>query len=340
MDTLFVKVTADDTENLKQASDIIKNGGLVAFPTETVYGLGGNGLAGDAVKKIFAAKGRPMDNPLILHICRLSQLDKLVKEITPCAKTLIDNFWPGPMTLIFRKKDIVPYETSGGLNTVAIRFPENKIAQEFIRFCDLPVAAPSANTSGRPSPTKAQHVLEDMNGKIEMILDGGDCEIGLESTVIDVTGENPVICRPGGVTLEQVKKFFPLACYDKHLTEENSADFKPISPGMKYKHYAPDGDLIVLDGDFEKIKQLVLSEKESGFITFDQYRITDSEREFSLGNINSPLDCSHRLFDILRQCDTLKLEKIYSMRPPADGVGFALCNRLFKAAGGKIIKLD
>ena len=340
MDTLFVKVTADDTENLKQASDIIKNGGLVAFPTETVYGLGGNGLAGDAVKKIFAAKGRPMDNPLILHICRLSQLDKLVKEITPCAKTLIDNFWPGPMTLIFRKKDIVPYETSGGLNTVAIRFPENKIAQEFIRFCDLPVAAPSANTSGRPSPTKAQHVLEDMNGKIEMILDGGDCEIGLESTVIDVTGENPVICRPGGVTLEQVKKFFPLACYDKHLTEENSADFKPISPGMKYKHYAPDGDLIVLDGDFEKIKQLVLSEKESGFITFDQYRITDSEREFSLGNINSPLDCSHRLFDILRQCDTLKLKKIYSMRPPADGVGFALCNRLFKAAGGKIIKLD
>ena len=340
MDTLFVKVTVDDMKNLKQASDIIKNGGLVAFPTETVYGLGGNGLNSNAVKNIFAAKGRPVDNPLILHICSLSQLEGLVKKVTSCAKTLIDNFWPGPMTLIFRKKDIVPPETSGGLNTVAIRFPENKIAQKFIEFCDLPIAAPSANTSGRPSPTKAQHVFEDMNGKIEMILDGGECEIGLESTVIDVTGENPVICRPGGITLEQVKKFFPLACYDKHLTEENSADFKPISPGMKYKHYAPKGDLIVLDGDFDKIKEIVLNDKAAGFITFDQYRITNSEKEFSLGNINSPLDCSHRLFDILRKCDSLSLEKIYSMCPPSDGIGFALCNRLFKAAGGKIIKLD
>ncbi len=340
MDTILFKTTANDTEILKQASDIIKNGGLVAFPTETVYGLGGNGLDKEAVRKIFSAKDRPMDNPLILHISSLSQLEGLVKEITPCAKTLIDNFWPGPMTLIFKKKDIVPFETSGGLNTVAIRFPENEIACEFIKFCNLPIAAPSANTSGRPSPTKAQHVFEDMNGKIEMILDGGECEIGLESTVIDVTGDTPVICRPGGVTLEQVKKFFPLACYDKHLTEENSEDFKPISPGMKYKHYAPKGDLIVLDGDFDKIKSLVLKEKDAGFITFDQYRITNSDKEFSLGNINSPLDCSHRLFDILRKCDSLKLTKIYSMRPPADGVGFALCNRLFKAAGGKIIKLD
>lgn len=340
MKTILAKATENDTEVLVKASEFIKNGGLVAFPTETVYGLGGNGLNADAVKNIFKAKGRPMDNPLILHISSLSQLEELVKEVTPCAKTLIDNFWPGPMTLIFRKTDIVPIETSGGLNTVAVRFPENIIARKFIEMCNLPIAAPSANTSGRPSPTKAEHVFEDMNGKIEMILDGGECEIGLESTVIDVTGENPVICRPGGITLEQVQKLFPLACYDRHLIEENSQDFKPISPGMKYKHYAPKGDLTVLDGDFSKIKEFMLKNPDAGFITFDQYRITNSEKEFSLGNINSPLDCSHRLFDILRECDSMKLTKIYSMRPPADGVGFALCNRLFKAAGGKIITLD
>jgi len=340
METILVKATENNTEVLVKASEILKNGGLVAFPTETVYGLGGNGLNPTAVKNIFKAKGRPMDNPLILHIASLSQLNELVKEVTPCAKTLIENFWPGPMTLIFKKTDIVPKETSGGLNTVAIRFPANKVAQELIRLSGLPIAAPSANTSGRPSPTKAEHVFEDMNTKIEMVLDGGECEIGLESTVIDVTGENPVICRPGGVTLEQVQKFFPLACYDRHLTEENNEDFKPISPGMKYKHYAPKGDLIVLDGDFAKIKAFLTKEPDAGFITFDQYRVKNSEKEFSLGNINSPLDCSHRLFDILRKCDSMKLEKIYSMRPPIDGVGFALCNRLFKAAGGKIIKLD
>lgn len=340
MNTVIAKVTKNDTDILTKASEIIKSGGLVAFPTETVYGLGANGLDENAVKSIFTAKGRPSDNPLILHISSKEDVFNLAEEITPCGKVLMENFWPGPMTLIFKKRSCVPSVTTGGLDTVAVRLPENEIAQKLIKLSGIPIAAPSANTSGRPSPTKAIHVFDDMNGKIPMILDGGECMIGLESTVIDVTGKNPVICRPGGITIEDIKKFFPDAVYDKHLINPNE-DFVPISPGMKYKHYAPKGELFILDGEFDKVKEFILSNgKDAGIITFDEFKITGSEKELSLGSINSPFDCSHRLFDILRQFDTMNINKIYSLRPPADGVGYALCNRLFKAAGGKFIKLD
>lgn len=340
MDTLLLKVTEKDTDILTKASEILKSGGLVAFPTETVYGLGANGLDENAVKSIFTAKGRPSDNPLILHISDKDEVLNLAEEITPCGRILMDKFWPGPMTLIFKKKSCVPSVTTGGLDTVAVRLPENKIAQKLIKLSGVPVAAPSANTSGRPSPTKAEHVYEDMNGKIPMILDGGSCRIGLESTVIDVTSSNPVICRPGGITIEDIKKFFPDVIYDKHLTNPKD-DFAPISPGMKYKHYAPKGELFILEGEFEKVKEFILSKGENvGIITFDEFKIRESEKEFSLGSINSPFDCSHRLFDILRQFDSLDIKEIYSLKPLSDGVGYALCNRLFKASGGKFIKLD
>ena len=341
METLLKKVTENDTEILNSASEIIKNGGLVAFPTETVYGLGANGLDKDAVKKIFIAKGRPNDNPLILHISDISQVNPLVKEISPCAKILMDKFWPGPMTLIFKKSDLVPYETSGGLDTVAIRFPENKIAQKLIALSSLPVAAPSANTSGRPSPTKASHVFEDMCGKIPMVLDGGPCNIGLESTVIDTTKTNPIICRPGGITLEQIKEFFPLASYDAHLLSGQGKDFRPISPGMKYKHYAPKGELFIVKGKTENVIDFIKDNytEKTGIITFDEYSILNIAEEFSLGSIYSPADCSQKLFDILRTFDSLGVTKIYSLCPSDEGVGFALCNRLFKASGGKFINV-
>ena len=253
--TSLVKPT---TENLSKAAKIINDGGLVAFPTETVYGLGADGLNETAVKKIYVAKGRPSDNPLILHIQDKKEVLPLVLEINETAKKLMDTFWPGPMTLVFKKSAIVPSVISGGLDTVAIRLPENEIARELIALAKKPIAAPSANTSGKPSPTKASHVFDDLNNKIDMIIDGGSCNIGLESTVIDVTTLSPVILRPGGVTFEDIFEIFPDVTYDKHLTLDVITDtVQPKSPGMKYKHYAPKGELYILDGNLDEIKSYI-----------------------------------------------------------------------------------
>lgn len=335
----MTKLLLADEENLKAAAEIIKGGGLVAFPTETVYGLGADGLNEDAVKGIYKAKGRPSDNPLILHIQDLNELTRLVKEINDTARTLMENFWPGPMTLVFKKTDIVPSVISGGLDTVAIRYPSNEIACQLIRVSGTPIAAPSANTSSRPSPTKASHVYEDLKDKIDMIIDGGSCDIGLESTVIDVTSKTPVILRPGGITIEDIKKFFPDVCYDKHLTNTDE-NIQPKSPGMKYKHYAPSGELYILDGDIEKIKEFILnnSDENTAVFTYDEYEIAFPYTR-SLGSINRPKDGCKVFFDLLRECDAKGITKIYSIMPSKNGVGFALFNRMFKASGGKIKKL-
>lgn len=327
-----------ETKNLASAAEIINNGGLVAFPTETVYGLGADGLNETAVKKIYVAKGRPSDNPLILHIQDISEVKPLTLEINSTAKKLMDTFWPGPMTLVFKKSSIVPSVISGGLDTVAIRLPQNKIARELIRLSKTPVAAPSANTSGKPSPTKASHVFEDLNGKIDMIIDGGSCDIGLESTVIDVTTLSPVILRPGGVTFEDVYKLFPDVSYDKHLTLETITDtVKPKSPGMKYKHYAPEGELFILDGDIDKIRAYIIenSDEKTAVFTYDGI-------SFDMPYVRSLRDTSSGsklFFDLLRECDKNNITKIFALMPDKKGVGFALYNRMFKAAGGKIIKL-
>lgn len=334
----MTRLVTAETKNLASAAEIINNGGLVAFPTETVYGLGADGLNENAVKKIYEAKGRPSDNPLILHIQDISEVEPLTIEINSTAKKLMDTFWPGPMTLVFKKSAIVPPVISGGLDTVAIRLPENKVARELIRLSKTPIAAPSANTSGKPSPTKASHVFEDLNGRIDMIIDGGSCDIGLESTVIDVTTLSPVILRPGGVTFEDIYKLFPDVSYDKHLTLDTITDtVKPRSPGMKYKHYAPEGELFILEGDIEKVRKYILenSDENTAVFTFDGI-------DFDLPYVRSlgtSISGSKLFFDLLRECDSNGITKIFALMPDKKGVGFALYNRMFKAAGGRIIKL-
>lgn len=334
----MTRLVTSEMKNLASAAEIINNGGLVAFPTETVYGLGADGLNENAVKKIYEAKGRPSDNPLILHIQDISEIEPLTIEINSTAKKLMDTFWPGPMTLVFKKSAIVPPVISGGLDTVAIRLPENKVARELIRLSKTPIAAPSANTSGKPSPTKASHVFEDLNGRIDMIIDGGSCDIGLESTVIDVTTLSPVILRPGGVTFEDIYKLFPDVSYDKHLTLDTITDtVKPRSPGMKYKHYAPEGELFILEGNIEKVQKYILenSDENTAVFTFDGI-------DFDLPYVRSlgtSISGSKLFFDLLRECDSNGITKIFALMPDKKGVGFALYNRMFKAAGGRIIKL-
>ena len=338
MTTEFLKYDNFESDNiLKKAAAIIKSGGLVAFPTETVYGLGADGLNEDAVKKIYIAKGRPSDNPLILHISEEKDLEKLVVEITPVAKKLMESFWPGPMTLVLKKKSVVSDTVSGGLDTVAVRLPESEIARKLIEAAGTPIAAPSANSSGRPSPTKAQHVAEDLDGKIDMIIDGGSCDVGLESTVIDVTGDEAIILRPGGITFEDVDALGIKVSYDKHLIDKTTVE-KPKSPGMKYKHYAPKGNLVVLNGEYQNIKEFMKDYPDAGVLTFDEYPIGNTT-EFSLGSIYKAEEGSRLLFDCLRKFDELEISTMYAVMPKSDGIGFALCNRLLKAAGGQILEV-
>ena len=259
MDTIIRITDAVNVNNeiVNEAGAIIKRGGLVAFPTETVYGLGANGMDEEAAAKIYAAKGRPSDNPLILHISSIDMLEEIVSEVPDNAKILMDKFWPGPMTLVFKKKPAVPYGTTGGLDTVAVRYPSHKVALEIISASGTPIAAPSANTSGRPSPTKASHVIEDMDGKVDMIVDGGEVGIGIESTIIDVTGDVPMILRPGYITKAMVEELIGEVLVDKVVTaktiEEIGGDYKPKAPGMKYRHYAPKAELTMFDGNIENV---------------------------------------------------------------------------------------
>ncbi len=340
MTTKFVKKDEVTEEIIRQAAETIKNGGLVAFPTETVYGLGANGLNDAAVSAVYSAKGRPADNPLILHISNLNMLKLIAKDISPVAMVLINVFWPGPLTLVFKKTGLVSDVISRGLDTVAVRFPAHELAQKLIAAADTPIAAPSANISGRPSPTEALHVLEDMDGKIPWILDGGSCDIGVESTVVDVTGDYPVILRPGKITFEDIKKLFPATQYDEHLVAEHGEIVAPRSPGMKYKHYAPKGEIQILSGELYDIQQYIdkHSTKMSAVLTFNQYPIKH-KRIYSLGSINRPEEGCSKLFSYLRTFDTLEIDKIFAVMPEKRGVGFALYNRLFKAAGGKVINL-
>lgn len=340
MDTVYVKQNEISDEIMGKAAATIRSGGLVAFPTETVYGLGADGLNPAAVKRIYAAKGRPSDNPLILHISNLEMLKPIVQEITPMAKALMEKFWPGPLTMVFNKTELVPSETSGGLNTVAVRFPNHPLALKLIEKSKTPIAAPSANSSGRPSPTKAEHVLEDLDGKIDWILDGGACKIGVESTVVAVTDEVPVILRPGKITLEEIREVCGGGEYDRHLIAEKDEVVVPRAPGMKYKHYAPKGQIEILSGTTEQIQSYINAHDaaHTAVMTFTQFPV-HHENLYSLGNIENPEEGCSELFDYLRTFDRLGIEHIFAVMPQKEGVGFALYNRLLKAAGGKVIVL-
>lgn len=347
MITDFEKIDTENINNevIEKAAGILQKGGLVAFPTETVYGLGANGLNAEACKKIYEAKGRPSDNPLILHIGDISQLKDIVLEVPEKAQKVIDAFWPGPVTIVFKKRDIVPDSVSGGLDTVAVRFPSNKTARLIINASGVPVAAPSANTSGKPSPTKAEHVLHDMNGKIDMIVDGGSCPVGLESTIIDVTGPVPALLRPGAITKEMLESVIGEISVDPAVYKMLSKDQKPKAPGMKYKHYSPDADVALVVGDekkvIEKINALCLQDNKNGLKTGVLCREKNTDKykaDFVLSAGDSIETAGARLFDILREFDALKADKVYSEVFEEKGEGLAVMNRLKKAAGHKFIE--
>ncbi len=349
MKTLIFKVNSDNIDNnvIGKAAEIIKSGGLVAFPTETVYGLGGDGLNPSAAMKIYSAKGRPSDNPLILHISHISQLKALVREIPKKAVMLADEFWPGPLTMIFNKSDIVPSETSGGLSTVAVRFPENKVAQALISASGTPIAAPSANTSGRPSPTRASHVEFDLNGKIDMIIDGGACEFGLESTIVDVTGDVPCLLRPGSITLEILREVLGKVDVDKAVLTKLDAGELPKAPGMKYTHYSPSADVVIVRGNrdkmVDKINELIAGTDSSlkiGVIATEENKHKYKNCEvLVIGSIREPQTIAANLFKMLRKCDYHKIDKVFAEGLCEDELGLAIMNRLKKAAGYCIIEV-
>lgn len=354
MNTIIRITNSENVNNevIKEAGAVIKRGGIVAFPTETVYGLGANGMDEEASVKIYEAKGRPSDNPLILHIADMNMLEKIVSEVPPKAKILMDNFWPGPMTLIFKKKKEVPYKTTGGLETVAVRWPSHKVALDIIKAADTPIAAPSANTSGRPSPTKASHVIEDMNGRIDMIVDGGEVGIGIESTIIDVTGDIPMILRPGYITKAMVEELVGEISVDRVVIaksiEEIGGEYKPKAPGMKYRHYAPKAELTMYDGNIEKVIEVInklsmeatSKGKKVGIIATEETRDRyTSGQVVSIGTRKDEASIARGLYGILRDFDTMDVDIIYSETFYDDDLGQAIMNRLIKAAGYRIINV-
>lgn len=374
METKIVAVDKENVrdEDLLEAAHIIRKGGLVAFPTETVYGLGANALDEEAARKIYEAKGRPSDNPLIAHIAQYSELEPLVSEIPEAGRRLMEAYWPGPLTLIFPKSGKVPYRTTGGLDTVAVRMPSDPVARALIRLAGVPVAAPSANTSGRPSPTEAGHVYEDMKGRIDMILDGGPVGIGLESTIVDVTGPVPMLLRPGAVTLEMLRETVGDVEVDPAVSGPVTEDRKPKAPGMKYRHYAPRAELILVEADeseevrerqqglqgkgkgnknpagdrvVDAITRKALEDLEKGMevgiLCSDETKDAYPEGAVirSLGTRSRDETIAHNLFKALREFDDLKVDRIYSEGFSREHLGQAIMNRLTKAAGYHVLRV-
>lgn len=351
METKIIKINRKqpDKELLKEAGNLLAEGALVAFPTETVYGLGGDGLRADVAERIYAAKGRPSDNPLILHIAELEAMEKLAVDIPELAYRLAEKFWPGPLTMILKKKELVPYTTTGGLDTVAIRMPSDEIAREIIRASGTYIAAPSANLSGRPSPTKAEHVIEDLSGRIEMIVDGGDSDIGLESSIIDLSGEVPMILRPGYITKEDFEQIVAEVEYDSAvLATKPQESVVAKAPGMKYRHYAPKGQITIVEGStadvVNKINELTAEQEAKGIRTAVLCAQETKEQYvcrhvYSLGSLKSEKEISAHLFAALRSFDTEHMEVIYSESFETTKLARAIMNRLRKAAGYQTIQV-
>ena len=351
MDTLIIKadnsITADD---LKEAGDIIKRGGLVAFPTETVYGLGGDALNPEASRKIYEAKGRPSDNPLIVHIYRMEDLYHIADDISDAALKLAGKYWPGPLTMIFKKKQTVPVQTTGGLDTVAVRMPDNRIALSFIEAAGGFIAAPSANLSGRPSPTTAGHVREDMDGRIDMIIDGGSSVIGLESTIVDMTGVVPMILRPGYINGEMVREVLGDVSYDPAVFGEQTEGLRPKAPGMKYRHYAPKGELTIVKGSREAVMSYITKGIEAAIgegkrvgvisaLSEDGIIYEDASAVMNIGTREDEDSIARHLYSVLRECDDRDIDIIYSEDFSTPRMGQAIMNRLIKAAGHRVIEV-
>ncbi len=349
-DTELIQINGDtDALALRRAGQIIREGGLVAFPTETVYGLGGDGLNPESSRKIYEAKGRPSDNPLIIHIADMEALPRIAARIPEEARKLADSFWPGPLTMILPKTDEVPYETTGGLDTVAVRMPSHPVALAFIRESGGYVAAPSANTSGKPSPTLAAYVAEDMNGRIDMILDGGQVGIGIESTIIDLTVEPPQILRPGYVTKEMLEKVLGEISEDVTVMKsQEDCGQAPKAPGMKYRHYAPAGELVIVQGEPQAVTAYINSRAKEDMAAGEKVgvigtkEVLDDYRADVVKSVGSRADeesIAHSLYAILREFDDEKVTRIYSEGFSTEGLGQAIMNRLLKAAGHHVIDL-
>ena len=337
-----------DTTALLEAANILQVGGLVASPTETVYGLCANALNENAVKNIYKAKGRPSDNPLIVHIADLEMLSPLVEEIPAMAEILMEHFWPGPLTLIFKASALVPKVVTGGLDTVAIRFPSHPIIQKLIKTSGLPLAAPSANTSGKPSPTNASRVIEDLEGKIDAIIVGDSSEYGVESTVVDTTGEIATILRPGGITAEMIEEVLGAVTIDPAITHALKEGELPKAPGMKYQHYSPNAEVIIVDGKealvISKINELIASAhsqgKKIGVLATDETKEHfKTDLVISAGTTKNLTTIAAHLFEALRTFDDANIDIVYSLAFPKKGIGNAIMNRLEKSAGYHIIKL-
>ena len=349
MNTKIIQIDENniDKDAIKEAGEILKKGGLVAFPTETVYGLGGDALNAASSAKIYEAKGRPSDNPLIVHISHVEALSRIVKKVPEEAYMLADKYWPGPLTMIFNKSEEVPMATTGGLKTVAVRMPSHKIARALIDAAGGYIAAPSANRSGRPSPTVARYVIEDLMGRVEMIIDGGEVNIGLESTIIDLTGERPMILRPGFVTEKMLESVIGKVEVDKTVLDDHSGQ-APKAPGMKYRHYAPKGELTVVEGEADAVVDYInerltrLGEMgiKAGVVATDETAVKYLEGDVkSAGRREDEEAIARHLFKILREFDDDKVQVIFAEAFPAEGMGQAIMNRLLKAAGYRTIQV-
>lgn len=336
MQTEVINITTEYDKALEKSAELLQSGEVVGIPTETVYGLAANALNEDAVKKIYVAKGRPSDNPLIVHISRFEDLVPLVEEIPEKVRIMAEKFWPGPLTMIMKKSDKISSTVSGGLNTVAIRMPKSESALAIIKNCGLPLAAPSANLSGSPSPTNAKYVFDDMNGRISLIIDGGACEIGVESTVITFAEEPPRLLRPGGVTLEEMTALIGEIVVDDAVLNKLEDGKEAASPGMKYKHYAPKADITLVKSNFEDFKALCESEENITALVFDGEQKFLSCPTVTYGSENDGYSQSARLFDALRELDEMDAHKVYARCPDTKGMGLAVYNRLIRSSGFKI----
>ena len=341
MDTQILSASAPETARI--AADIIKSGGLVAIPTETVYGLGTNGLDPEAVVKIFEVKGRPQDNPLILHVADASQITEFCHSIPDSAWHLAEAFWPGPLTMVLPARDIVPRRTTAGLSTVAVRCPDCAVTRDIIRLAGVPLAAPSANISGKPSTTTAQHVYHDHNGNIPLIVDGGACRVGVESTIIDMTENPPRLLRPGGVTPEQLTEVLGAVTVDKAVTAQIAGDAVVKAPGMKYKHYAPACSVIIVDGDREKAAVCIRSRFVPGdrVLCFaEELSLYEGCNPLAYGSEDAPDTLSAGLFAALRELDDPTIGTLYARCPIGGGISYAIRNRLEKAAAFQHINAE
>ncbi len=336
MKTVVIDITTEYERALSEAKRLINDGEVVGIPTETVYGLAANALNEDAVKKIFVAKGRPSDNPLIVHIAKLEDLEPLVKEIPEKVKIMADKFWPNALTMIMKKSDKVSDVVSGNLDTVAVRMPKSDYARAIIEACGCPLAAPSANLSGSPSPTNAKYVFDDMNGRIPLIIDGGNSEIGVESTVISFAEEPPRLLRPGGVTLEEMTELIGEIVVDDAVLNKLEDGAVAASPGMKYKHYAPTADITIIKSDFETFKSVCESEENVTALCFDGEENQLPCPAVTYGKENDGYSQSARLFDALRELDEMGAVKVLARCPETNGMGLAVYNRLIRASGFKI----